>query len=34
MNKELFTRKNLPIVEINDTKFKIRGGKKNECFWN
>lgn len=32
MNKELFTRKNLPIVEINDTKFKIRGGKKMNVF--
>ncbi|CDM68158.1 putative membrane protein [Clostridium bornimense] len=32
MNKELFTRKNLPIIEINDTKFKIRGVKKMSVF--
>lgn len=32
MNKELFTRKNIPIIDINDTKFKIRGMKKMSIF--
>ena len=32
MSKELFSRKNLPMIEINDTKFKIRGMKKINVF--
>ncbi|MBU5315965.1 hypothetical protein KQI30_06750 [Clostridium bornimense] len=32
MNKELFSRKNIPIIEINDTKFKVRGLKKFNIF--
>lgn len=32
MSKELFSRKNLPMIEINDTKFKIRGMKKMNVF--